>query len=93
MTLRGQALYDAMDATTAEQRFLHLSHKGTRAGVESETGFLLWTVNAAQDIVEQYCMHMGMVTSCFMKCSNIVCVPGCTNTRANLDSHEAASLI
>ena len=64
MTLRGQALYDNMDATPGEQRFLHLSYKGTRLGLESETGHSLWTTNAAHEIVERYCMHMGIVCAC-----------------------------
>ena len=49
MAMRGAALFDSLEASTDERRFLDLSSRGTALNVEEETGFMLWTVN--EDIV------------------------------------------
>ena len=45
MPRRGNAPFDAMEATEPEARLLELSHGGTRDSVKCETGFTLWCCN------------------------------------------------
>ena len=51
MAMRGAALFDLLEATPDERRFLDLTSRGTALNIEEETGFMLWTVNEDHDII------------------------------------------